>query len=123
MSKKIIVLIVDRSENERGFMRELLEKENKQYEIIEAETGEEVMEELDEMKPHVIILDAHSSGMDGFEICRKIKKEQKSPPKIIIRTGMIDALEIGKARDVGADDYCAKAADGASLIQAIKNLV
>ena len=105
------------------FIKELPGTANKKYEIVEAEIGEEVIAELEESKPDVVILDTHLSGIDGFEVCKKIKEEQENPPKIIILTDMIDAVDIGKTREVGADDYCAKAGEGIPLIRAIENLI
>ena len=63
-----------------------------------------------------------STEMNGFETCRKIKEIDRNF-KIIICTGVVDAVDAAKARAFGADDYCVKTADYMGLINAIKKLI
>ena len=61
-------------------------------------------------------------GMDGYEICKKIKAMDERV-KVIICTGIVDAVDAAKARASGADDYCVKTVDYEPLIMAIKNIL
>jgi putative two-component system response regulator len=76
-----------------------------------------------ESKPDIVILDTNLGGMDGFEACQKIKELDGSTAKIIVMTGLIDAVDAGRAREMGADDYCVKTADYADIIESVKNLL
>ncbi len=70
----------------------------------------------------MVVLDTILAGITGFEICRKIREIDRDI-KVIICTGMIDAVDAGKARVSGADDYCVKTADYDALVATIRNLL
>lgn len=119
MSGKI--LIIEDSPTVLGILKEMLEGEG--YEILVAENGEEGIRKATQEKPDLVISDTLLPGIDGFEVCRRIKKNQEpTAPKIIVMTGSIDAVDAIKARRVGADDYCVKTSDFSSLIEAVKAL-
>lgn len=120
MSKKL--LIIDDSEQDRKIMKRYFTKAG--YENISmAENGEDGVKKAEEEKPDLVISDTMLPGIDGFEVCRRIR-EALGPevPKIIIMTGAIDAVDAVKAREMGANDYCVKTSDCESLIEAAKNL-
>jgi len=92
--------------------------------IITAKNGTLGVEKVKSEKPDLVITDTNMPGIDGFETCRQIRELCGSEnPKIIIITGNIDAVDAVKAREVGADDYCAKASDGVPLLETVKNLL
>ncbi len=121
MGKKI--LIIDDSEQDRKIMARFLKKAG--YEdLILAETGEEGVEKAKAESPDLVVSDTVLPGIDGFEVCRKIREAQgDQTPKIIIVTGAIDAVNAVKARTLGANDYCAKTSDCVPLLEAIGNLI
>lgn len=121
MDKKI--LVIDDNKQDRMILKRFLDRTG--YEQISmAESGEEGLKKAIAEKPDLVITDTLLPGMDGFEVCRQIK-ESMAPdaPKVIVMTGTIDAVDAVKARKMGADDYCVKTADGAPLVEAVKNLL
>ncbi|MEE8359481.1 MAG: response regulator [Candidatus Omnitrophota bacterium] len=121
MGKKI--LIIDDSEQDRKIMARFLKKAG--YEdLIMAETGEEGVEKSKTESPDLVVSDTVLPGIDGFEVCRKIREAQgEETPRIIIVTGAIDAVNAVKARMLGANDYCAKTSDCVPLLDAIGKLI
>ena len=62
-------------------------------------------------------------GINGFEVCRQVKAVSgPAIPKVIVVTGSVDAVDAGKARLAGADDYVVKVSDLSALVNAIHQL-
>jgi len=121
MGKKI--LIVDDSRQDRKIIQRFLHKAG-YAELALAETGEEGVLKAETEVPDLVITDTKLPGIDGFEVCRQIKEKALSHhPKIIMMTGAIDAVDAVKARKLGADDYCAKTSDYATLIDAVGQIL
>ena len=118
MAKKI--LIVEDSATVCALLNSLFSEQG--YEVIIAESGEQVAEKIRTQRPDLAIVDTLLPGMDGFEVTKQIKDLDKSI-KIIVTTGTIDAIDATKARRSGADDYVVKTADFAPLVEAAKNLI
>ncbi|MBF0494280.1 MAG: response regulator [Candidatus Omnitrophica bacterium] len=119
MVKKI--LIIDDSSMALEMLAETFRSEG--YEVITADDGENGLVVADKTAPDVVIIDTLMPGINGFEVCRRLKKNVSSAPKVIIITGSIDAVDALKAQSVGADDYCAKTSDFFPLIEAVKKLI
>lgn len=123
MNQSARLLIIDDDAIDQKLIRESIKKSGFEVEIIVAFSGEDGIKKVNDLKPNVIIvLDTVLPGMNGFETCKKIKEIDKDF-KIIICTGVIDAVDAAKARAVGADDYCVKTADYLGLINAIRKLI
>ena len=88
-----------------------------------AKNGKEGLEKAKKELPDLVITDTVLPGIDGFEVCRQIKQKEALDTKVIVMTGVIDAVDAVKAREMGADDYCVKATDGKPLVGAVKNLM
>jgi len=117
------ILIVDDNEQDRMIMKRVLNKAGFK-DILMAERGEEGVEKANQEKPDLVILDTVLPGIDGVETCKRIRKTRKpAAVKIIIITGAIDAVDAGKARAAGADDYVVKTSDFFYLVKAIKGLI
>jgi len=120
MPKKI--LIVEDSPTVLGMLKDVFENEG--YNVLPVETGEKAVKKAKSNNPDLVIIDTVLPGIDGFEVCRKIKNAgAPCAAKIIIITGNVDAVDAEKALDSGADDYCAKTSDFSNLIAAVKKLV
>ena len=103
MAEKI--LVVDDEWELRNLLTEFLTGEG--YDVIQASNGEEALELAEKEEPQVILLDVKMPGIDGIEVCRSLKEEDKTRFIPII---MVTALE---DRDVdafveGADDFVTK---------------
>ena len=121
MSTKI--LIIDDNEDDLLITKRFL-KQAGYSDIVTAATGEDGVEKYKQEKPGLVISDTMMPGIDGFQVCEQIRQAQgEDEPKIIIVTGAIVAVDAVKAREVGADDYCAKTSDGAPLLDAVGKLV
>ncbi len=124
MTKKI--LLVDDRENVRVTLRDIFENEG--YKVVATATGEEALGIIDKEKPDLALLDTELDtvvlkSMNGFEVCRQIKKVKKLPIKIIIYTGTLGMIDAVKARRMGAEDYIIKGEDPAILVKAVKKLI
>ncbi len=122
MAKKKIILIDD-SQVTLTVFKDMLEKEG--YDVITSNTGEEGVKKTELEKPDLAVIDTVLGGIDGFEVCRRIREAQVPPSelKIIITTGTVDAIDAVKAKRLGADDYVVKTADFSLLVKAIKTLL
>ena len=103
MKKKILVV-----DDERGIRDLFTDTFNDAgYEVRAAETGEQALEILKEERIDVIFLDLRLFGMNGIELCRKIRKT--NPISIIYAmTGWAALFEIEECREAGFDDFFTK---------------
>ena len=105
MKKRI--LIIEDSDTEAHIVQDFLVK--KGFVVNIAPTGEDGMEKAKKMKPDLILLDLILPGIDGFEVCKLLKKEPALSKTIIIIVSIKHDLEdINKALYSGADDYILK---------------
>ena len=116
------ILVIDDRKEDRDILKRCL-NEAGYNNIIEAESGESGIEKAQLEKPSLIILDTVMPGIDGFETCKQIKAIEGLKTKIIICTSSIDAVDAHRARAMGCDDYCVKANDNESLIEAVKKFI
>lgn len=121
MTKKI--LIIDENEGDKLLIQELLRAINIECEFILVSSGEDGIEKARQEKPQVVLIDTGLKETSGFETCRRIKELPDNDAKLIIMTGIVDAVDAGKARRSGADDFCVKTSDCESIIQAVKNFL
>ncbi len=76
------------------------------HEIREAGTGEDGLRMLASAEPDVVVLDLMLPGMDGFEVCRRIRAKSAVP--IIMLTARGDDFDVVGGLEAGADDYVIK---------------
>lgn len=76
-------------------------------------TGEEGLELLSNIAPDVVVLDLMLPGVDGFEVCRRIRAAGDLP--IIMLTARNDDIDVVAGLEAGADDYVAKPAQARVL--------
>lgn len=118
MTKKI--LLVDDEQDILQVISFRLEKAD--YKVIVASSGEEALVMVDQEKPDVILLDVMMPGMDGFEVCKKIKSKSPSQ-KIIIYTAKVDGVNAAKARESGANDFTVKTTDLKYILESIRKMI
>lgn len=114
MSKKI--LIVEDDGNIRELLRLYLEREG--YEITEAANGEEGVELWRKINPDMIPLDVMMPIMDGWQVCKIIRKESKVP--IIIMTAKGETFDKVNGLEMGADDYIVKPLEMREVIARVR---
>lgn len=118
MSLKI--LVIDDEQRDFLYLKENLAKAGI-HDLSYAASGEEGVALAQKGGIDMVILDTVMKGMDGFQTCRKLKEIDSGRIKVIMFTGLIDAVDAGHAREMGADDYCVKTFDFEALIASIRN--
>ncbi len=101
------ILLVDDDSNFRITTHEALSAVG--FEIDEAASGKECLERVANKIPDIILLDALMDGMDGFEVCRRLRKrrEFRTIP-ILMVTGLEDMETVNQAFQSGADGFITK---------------
>lgn len=115
MDKKRI-LIVDDDENIAELISLYLVKECFDTEI--AGDGESALEKFKEYQPHLILLDIMLPGMDGYDVCREIRKISNVPIIMLSAKGEVFDKVLGLK--IGADDYMIKPFDSNELVARVQ---
>lgn len=102
-----VILVVDDSATMRMITCNALIKEG--FNVLQAENGESALSLLKTTKPDAILLDVEMPGLNGFEVCQKIRKstEWRYLP-IMMVTGLEDYESINQAFEAGATDFTSK---------------
>ncbi len=105
MTKRI--LIVEDHEDARRILRDMLETTD--YELVEAENGEQALAEVARQRPDLILMDIQLPILDGYEATRRIKADPalRSIPIIAVTSYALSGDE-AKARAAGCDDFIPK---------------
>jgi two-component system cell cycle response regulator len=94
------------------------------FEVVTAYSGQEALEKMDANEPDIVLLDVMMPGMDGFEVCRRIRSNPKTAHVPVV---MVTALDQPTDRvaglDAGADDFLTKPVDDAALFARVRSLV
>jgi two-component system KDP operon response regulator KdpE len=101
---KSVALIIDDEVQIRRLLRVVLEGEN--YQVHDAETGQQGLMEIATRKPDVILLDLGLPDLEGLEVLKRLREWSEAP--VIVLTVRDDVQEKVTALDSGADDYVTK---------------
>jgi len=100
-------LIVDDDYVMRMLERETLAQFG--FDVLEAADGEQALDMLDDPPPDLLLLDVEMPGIDGFEVCRRLRQRwDMARVPVIVVTGMDDLASINRAYESGANDFVAK---------------
>jgi len=100
---------------------EILEERLEDYELEIATSGEEALEKVSCFNPDIVLLDIMMPGMNGYEVCRTLRKDpQFKNIKIIMVSGKAILAERLEGYNSGADDYITKPFDGLELLAKIR---
>jgi DNA-binding response OmpR family regulator len=117
MAEKILVV-----DDEISLQETLAYNLKKQgYEVQTTGDGTEALELAREMEPDLIILDVMLPGLDGFEICRILRREMSTP--VLMLTARDDEIDRVVGLEVGADDYMAKPFSMRELLARVKAML
>ena len=90
------------------------------FEVFTANSGDEGIKKVVELHPDILILDLMMSGVDGWEVCSKVRKFSTTP--ILILSALDSPGMVASALDAGADDYLIKPVPSSVLIAHLHNL-
>ena len=112
------ILIVDDLATERLLMRSILEPHG--FEILEAIDGEQALRLCEHERPDLVLLDIVLPKVDGFQICRRIKRDPElSATPIILVSSKTQESDRFWGMKQGASDYLNKPLQSAQVIQAV----
>jgi two-component system response regulator MprA len=115
-----MILVVDDDRAVREALRRTLTLGG--YEVQFAESGEQALESVMRSLPEVVVLDIGLPGMDGLELCRRVRRLGNRVP-ILILTGRDAVADRIDGLDVGADDYMVKPFDVGELKARLRALL
>ncbi|MUG73990.1 response regulator transcription factor [Paenibacillus sp. JMULE4] len=109
---KIHALVVDDEWNMRNLLRIYLTKSG--FQVSEASNGHEALALIEQQPFDLILLDIMMSGMDGWEVCKRIRKTSQTP--ILMLTARTETKDKVQGLNMGADDYLVKPFEPEELI-------
>ncbi len=110
------VLVVDDDERVRNLMRRALRLEG--HQVTEAADGEAALHELHNAEPDLVILDVMLPGIDGIEVCRRLRSVSEAP--VLMLTARDTVPDRVQGLDSGADDYVVKPFDLDELLARVR---
>src|SRR5438094_6498218 len=120
MASKVLII-----EDEQGvvhLLRARLEPEG--FQVIAAYDGQAGLRAVTEARPDLLILDLTLPGLDGFEICRRIRQQPETARlPILVLSGRTEEVDKVVMLDLGADDYVTKPFNTKALVARVKTLL
>ena len=114
--KRNKILIVDDDKNICELLRLYLEKDG--FDTVVANDGEEAIKKEKSETPDLILLDIMLPKMDGWQVCREIRKTSQVP--IIMITAKSETFDKVLGLELGADDYVSKPFDSKEVVARVK---
>lgn len=124
MSEKTTILIIDDEIVSRATLEALLEMPD--YTLVFAENGPQGLEKAETLTPHLVLLDVMMPGMNGFEVCRRLRAHTN--PKlarlpVIMITAWNDPTARTRCLEIGANEVICKPFDRDDLHQRVTQLL
>jgi len=119
MNSEIEILVVEDSPTQAAQLEYLLEQHN--YRVFVARNGYEALVFLQGRKPRVIISDIIMPGMDGYQLCHRIKRDERLKDiPVILLTVLSDPKDVIRGLECGADNFFTKPYDESLLLSSIQ---
>ncbi|MFC7689318.1 diguanylate cyclase [Paeniroseomonas aquatica] len=116
-----ILVVDDIAANLRLLEAKLL---NEYYEVALAASGPEALATAGRWSPDVILLDVMMPGMDGYEVCERLKASSATAHMpVVMITALVDPAERVRGLEAGADDFLSKPVDDATLFARLRALL
>jgi DNA-binding response OmpR family regulator len=113
------ILLVDDDANLRHALTYSLKREG--FEVLAADDGKAGLESLRRDKPDVVVLDVMMPGLDGLEVCRRIRAESEVP--VIMLTARDSEVDRIVGLEIGADDYLGKPFSTRELVARVRAML
>ena len=113
------ILVVDDEPNIVELLRLYLEKEG--FAVIAARDGDEGLALHARHDPDLVVLDLMLPGIDGFEVCREIRR--RGPTPVLMLTARTDDIDAIVGLELGADDYVTKPFNPRALVARVKAIL
>lgn len=119
-SQSGLILVVDDEERHRRLLRDMLEADGYRVEV--AKDGKTALERVKEAPPDVILLDVMMPGVDGFEVCRQLKKAPETAPiPVLLVTSLSEREDRIAGIRAGANDFLTKPVNLREVMLRVKN--
>jgi putative two-component system response regulator len=93
------------------------------YEVLTAASGESALQSIARDQPDLVLLDVNMSGIDGFEVCRRIKSDKRTRLiPVVLVTGLDATADRVRGMEAGADDFLTKPPVVAELEARVRSL-
>lgn len=113
------ILLVDDEQNIRELAALYLEKEG--FAVDFAADGREAIQRFQQVQPNLVLLDVMMPGMDGFEVCRELRRESDVP--VLMLTARSEDVDKIVGLELGADDYMTKPFNPRELVARVKAIL
>ena len=122
MTDKAKILVVDDHPSNIKALRTRLAKDG--HQVVEATSGAEALEVFQREEPDLVLLDIMMPGMDGYEVCRRLKEKQASDfVPIIMVTALTETDALVRGLAAGADEYVTKPFDAVELMARVGSML
>jgi two-component system, OmpR family, alkaline phosphatase synthesis response regulator PhoP len=116
------ILVVEDESDIRKLVRYNLEQEG--FALLEAADGEQALALLRKQRPHLLILDLMLPGMNGLEVCRVLRADERlAKLPVLMLTARATEVDKVLGLEIGADDYVTKPFSPRELVARVKALV
>ncbi len=116
------ILIAEDDRSIRELLRDILHDEN--YNVSTAEDGREAIEKVKSETPDLVILDVKMPGIDGYEVCKRIREDSRlKKVPVIFLTVMKNTSDRIKGHKLGVDDYITKPVEPEEFIARVKSVL
>ncbi|AKA69396.1 response regulator transcription factor [Clostridium scatologenes] len=113
------ILVVDDEKEIRNLLE--INLRNEGYSVFKASSGEEALGVLDREEIHIIVLDIMMPGMDGLEVCRRVREKYSMP--ILMLSAKVEDMDKIQGIMTGADDYVCKPFNSLELTVRVRALL
>jgi DNA-binding NarL/FixJ family response regulator len=119
VSRRDVVLVVDDTPGTLGVLNEVLEDAG--YTVLMAQSAAAAMMVVERVLPDIILIDAVMPGMDGFEACRRMKRNPAlAAVPIVFMTGLTESEDVVRGLEAGGVDYVTKPLALAEVVARIR---
>lgn len=116
-----LILVIDDGPEQRRFLERTLSAAG--YRVVTAPDGEAGTATAHSLLPDLVLLDVMMPGMNGYQVCRALKRDPVTADRpILVLTAKDEPADHFWAREVGADDFLTKPVDLTELIRRIEEL-